>query len=109
MAEAKRDFLSCKRIVVKIGSSSLTHPTGELNLTQIETLVNQLAGLINEQGKEVLLVTSGAIGAGLGRLNLPARPKDIPGLQAAAAVGQGILMHVYEQFFAAHGVTVGQV
>ncbi|RJQ32947.1 MAG: glutamate 5-kinase [Peptococcaceae bacterium] len=109
MGEAKRDFLSSKRIVVKIGSSSLTYATGELNLAQIKTLVDQLAGLINEQGKELLLVTSGAIGAGLGRLNLPARPKDIPGLQAAAAVGQGILMHVYEQFFAAHGVTVGQV
>lgn len=95
MGEIKRDFLFCKRIVVKIGSSSLTHASGELNLVQVETLVGQLAELISKQYKEILLVTSGAIGAGLGRLGFSTRPKNIPELQAVAAVGQGILMHVY--------------
>lgn len=109
MRENRRDFLFFKRIVVKVGSSSITKPDGELNLVQIEALVNQLAELLNKQEKELLLVTSGAIGAGLGRLNFSSRPKNIPELQAAAAVGQGILMHVYENFFAAHGITIGQV
>lgn len=108
MKEKRRSFPGFKRMVVKVGSSSVAHATGKPNLYQIESLVRQLADLCN-QGKEVILVTSGAIGTGAGRLGLNRRPKTIPEKQAAAAVGQGVLMHIYEKFFAEYGVTVGQV
>jgi glutamate 5-kinase len=108
MGDKKRNFYSMNRVVVKVGSSSVSHTTGKPNLYQIETLVRQLADLHN-QGREVILVTSGAIGTGAGKLGLAGRPKTIPQKQAAAAVGQGILMHVYEKIFAEYGVTVGQV
>lgn len=104
----KRRLNHIKRVVVKVGSSSVAHATGKLNLFQIENLVRQLVDLHN-QGREVLLVTSGAIGTGAGKLGLTVRPKTIPGKQAAAAVGQGILMHIYEKFFSEYGVTSGQV
>ncbi|MFX4261618.1 glutamate 5-kinase [Pelotomaculum propionicicum] len=104
----ERNFNSVKRVVVKVGSSSIAYSTGKLNLYQIEGLVRQLSCLHN-QGKDVLLVTSGAIGTGAGKLGLAGRPKTIPGKQAAAAVGQGILMHIYEKFFSEYGVTAGQV
>lgn len=106
--ENRSQLASSRRIVVKIGSSSLAYATGKLNLGGIELLVRQMADLHNE-GREVLLVTSGAIGAGAGKLGLGRRPRSIPEKQAAAAVGQGLLMHVYEKFFAEYGVTVGQV
>jgi glutamate 5-kinase len=94
----ERNFNSIKRVVVKVGSSSIAYSTGKLNLYQIEGLVRQLSDLHN-QGKDVLLVTSGAIGAGTGKLGLAGRPKTIPGKQAAAAIGQGILMHIYGKSF----------
>ncbi|KKM11188.1 gamma-glutamyl kinase [Clostridiales bacterium PH28_bin88] len=99
---------SVRRLVVKVGSSSLTHRTGKLNLGQLERLVRELADLVN-QGKEVVLVTSGAIGAGMGRMGFTKRPKTMPEKQAAAAVGQGLLMHMYEKLFSEYGYTVGQV
>ncbi len=108
MAEKTRDLRSFNRIVVKVGSSSVAHATGKPNLLQIESLVRQLADFCN-QGKDVILVTSGAVGTGAGKLGLKGRPKTIPEKQAAAAVGQGILMHIYEKFFAEYGVTTGQV
>ncbi|MEW6446873.1 MAG: glutamate 5-kinase [Bacillota bacterium] len=104
----KRDFERLRRIVVKVGTSSLTHKNGKLNLAKIEKLVRELADLHNE-GREVLLVTSGAIGAGLGRLGLKTRPRTIPEKQACAAVGQGLLLQIYEKLFAENGITVGQV
>ncbi|MCL6448459.1 MAG: glutamate 5-kinase [Armatimonadetes bacterium] len=104
----QRQFSAVKRIVVKVGSSSLIYSTGRPNLAQIESLVRQLADLHN-QGKEVLLVTSGAIGMGLNRLGYTRRPKTIPEKQAAAAVGQGILIHLYERCFAEYNIPVGQV
>lgn len=91
-----------------MGTSSVAHATGKPNLFKIESLVRQLADLYN-MGKEVILVTSGAIGTGAGKLGLPGRPRTIPEKQAAAAVGQGVLMHIYEKLFAEYGVTVGQV
>lgn len=97
-----------KRIVVKVGSSTLTHKTGKLNLHRIEHLVRDLAELSNE-GREVILVSSGAQAAGMGRLGLAKKPADMPGKQALAAIGQGILLHIYEKFFAEYGKTVGQV
>jgi len=108
MEEQERNFHLFKRFVVKVGTSSVNHPNGRPNLFQIETLVRQLADLCN-QGKEVILVTSGAVGAGAGKLGLKSRPKNIPEKQAAAAVGQGMLMHIYEKIFAEYGLTVGQV
>ncbi len=104
----KRKFNQVRRLVVKVGSSSLTYATGKLNIGQIERLVGQLADLRN-RGLEVLLVTSGAIGAGMGRLGMSKKPRTIPEKQAAAAVGQGILLHMYEKIFAEYGVVVGQV
>jgi glutamate 5-kinase len=104
-----RDELKkAKRIVVKVGTSTLTHATGRLNLYRIEKLVRELADLAN-QGRELILVTSGAVGAGMDRMQLKEKPKSIPEKQALAAVGQGILMHIYEKFFAEYGQTVAQV
>ena len=81
-----------KRIVVKVGTSTLTYSNGKMNLPRIEALARQLTDLYN-QGKEVVLVSSGAIAAGMGRLKLAEKPKDVPGKQALAAVGQGVLLH----------------
>lgn len=103
-----RDFSRFKRIVVKVGTSSLTHKTGKLNLSQIAKLVQELADAHNE-GREVLLVTSGAVGAGMGRLGFKTRPRTIPEKQACAAVGQGLLLQRYEKLFSEHKITVGQV
>ncbi|MGE5673424.1 MAG: glutamate 5-kinase [Mycobacterium leprae] len=97
-----------RRIVVKVGTSSLTHPNGRLNLGHMESLVRQLADL-HAEGRDVILVTSGAVGAGLGRLGLAERPTDVTGKQALAAVGQGLLMQRYEGLFAEVGVAVGQI
>lgn len=104
----ERDFAGVHRIVVKVGSSTLSHATGKLNLHRMEQLVRELADLRN-QGKEVVLVSSGAQAAGIGRLGLARRPRTIPEKQATAAVGQGILMHMYEKLFAEYGVAVAQV
>ena len=99
---------NAQKIVVKVGTSTLTHKNGKLNLEQIEKLVRQLSDLRN-QGKDVVLVSSGAIGAGMGKLNLEERPKTIPEKQAVAAVGQGILLHIYEKIFAEYGQATAQL
>lgn len=95
-------------MVVKVGTSTLTHPTGRFNLARMEGLVRQLADLANE-GREVVLVTSGAIGAGMARLGMKERPRTIPEKQAVAAVGQGLLMQMYEKLFGEYDRVVGQV
>ncbi len=97
-----------KRIVVKVGTSTLTYDTGKLNYHRIDHLVMQLADLVN-QGKEVVLVTSGAVGAGLAPLGFKEKPATIREKQAAAAVGQGLLLNIYEKFFREYGKTVGQI
>ncbi|MBE6112604.1 MAG: glutamate 5-kinase [Peptococcaceae bacterium] len=99
---------NAQKIVVKVGTSTLTHKNGKLNLEQIEKLVRQLSDLRN-QGKDVVLVSSGAIGAGMGKLNLEERPKTIPEKQAVAAVGQGILLHIYEKIFSEYGQATAQL
>lgn len=99
---------TAKRIVVKVGTSTLSHSTGKLNFQRIERLVRELADLAN-QGKEIILVTSGAVSAGMDRLGLKEKPKTIPEKQAAAAVGQGILLHTYEKIFGEYGQIVAQV
>ncbi|KAF0197761.1 MAG: glutamate 5-kinase, partial [bacterium] len=86
------------RLVIKVGTSTLTHATGKLNLFQLEQLVRQIADL-KHQGREVILVTSGAVGAGMGRMGLAERPRTMPEKQAMAAIGQGLLMHMYEKIF----------
>ena len=109
MKESVRGELKkVKRVVVKVGTSTLTHATGRLNLDQIEKLVRQISDLANE-GREMILVTSGAVGAGIAEIGLSERPSTIPEKQACAAVGQGILMHIYRKFFSEYGYMVGEV
>jgi len=97
-----------RRIVVKVGTKILCGNKGQIDLQRMESLVDDLAALWDE-GRDVILVSSGAIGAGVGRLGLTRRPRTIPEKQAAAAVGQGILMQHYESFFSPRGITVAQV
>lgn len=106
--DTRKDLRKAKRIVVKVGTSTITHETGKMNLFRMEKLVRELAGLANE-GKEIILVTSGAIAVGQDRMGLKEKPKAIPARQALAAIGQGILMHVYEKLFAEYGQTAAQV
>lgn len=96
------------RIVVKVGTSTLAHPTGRMNIRHMESLVKVLSDLKNA-GNEIILVSSGAIGMGVGRLNLPGRPADIPTKQAAAAVGQCALMDTYDRLFSEYNHTVAQL
>jgi glutamate 5-kinase len=102
------DFTKKKRIVIKLGTSTLTHKTGKLNIRRMTKLVQVLADLHNA-GKEILLVSSGAVGMGVGKLNLPEKPKDTPSKQAAAAVGQCELMHIYDDMFSKYSITVAQI
>jgi glutamate 5-kinase len=99
---------SARRVVVKIGSSSLTTTTGGLDTARVDALADVLAGLC-AGGREVVLVSSGAIAAGLAPLAIPRRPRDLATQQAAASVGQGLLIGRYAASFARHGLTVGQV
>lgn len=109
MCKLEREMLkNAKRIVVKVGTSTITYSNGKRNFSQIDRLARELSDLQN-QGKEMILVTSGAVAVGVDRLGLPKKPDTIPGKQAAAAVGQGVLMHTYEKFFADYGQVVAQV
>lgn len=105
---SRKALATANRIVVKVGSSSLTSIKGGISEKSLTALVNALSDKRNS-GTEIILVSSGAIAAGLAPLGLPKRPKDLATQQAAASVGQGLLMARYTQAFAAHGVTVSQV
>lgn len=106
---SKRKLLKgCRRVVIKVGTSTLTHSNGQLNLRRIESLVREIADLHN-QDIEVLVVSSGAIGVGANRMGYKKVPKTIPEKQALAAIGQGALLHLYEKLFAEYGKTVAQV
>lgn len=96
------------RIVVKVGTSTLAHATGCLNIRRVEELCRVLSDLKNS-GHEVILVSSGAIGMGVGKLSLKERPSDIPTKQAAAAVGQCELMYTYDKLFSEYNHTVAQM
>lgn len=96
------------RIVVKVGTSTLAHQTGGANIRHMEELVKVLSDLKNA-GHEVILVSSGAIGMGVGKLGLTRRPADLPTKQAAAAVGQCELMYIYDKLFAEYNHTVAQI
>ena len=96
------------KVVVKVGTSTLTHTTGHLNIRRMETLVKVLSDLKNA-GHKLVLVSSGAIGMGVGKLSLGARPSDMPTKQAAAAVGQCELMYIYDKLFSEYNHTVAQL
>ena len=96
------------RIVIKIGTSTLAHPTGHLNIRRVEQLCKIMSDIKNA-GHELILVSSGAIGMGVGKLGLRERPKDIPSKQAAAAVGQCELMYTYDKLFSEYHHTVAQL
>jgi len=97
-----------KRIVIKVGTSTLTDDNHRLAPDKVEKLASEIVEL-RRRGKEVILVSSGAIGAGIGKLNLKQRPRDIKLLQATAAVGQSILMSTYDRYFSAYGQTIAQL
>lgn len=101
-------FAAAKRVVVKVGTSTLTYETGMINIRRVEKLVKTLSDIKNS-GKQIVLVTSGAIGVGVGKLGLLERPSDTPGRQAAAAVGQCELMQIYDHAFNGYNHTVAQV
>lgn len=96
------------RLVIKVGTSTLAHSSGKLNIRRTDALCRVLADLANA-GHEVILVSSGAIGMGVGKLLLKEKPKDISTKQAAAAVGQCELMYTYDRFMAQYGHTVAQL
>ncbi len=96
------------RIIIKVGTSTLAHATGLLNIRRVEALCNVMSDLKNA-GHELVLVSSGAIGMGVGKLSLGGKPSDIPTKQAAAAVGQCELMYTYDKLFTEHNHTVAQI
>lgn len=105
----RKDILaSAKKIVIKIGTRVLTTEEGKLDENKIESLVKDIS-LLKKSGKEIVIVTSGAIGAGMGKLGIVKKPKDIPQKQALAAIGQSELMKIYEKYFYEEGLCVGQM
>ncbi|MCD7929204.1 MAG: glutamate 5-kinase, partial [Clostridiales bacterium] len=96
------------RIVVKVGTSTIAHPTGRLNIRHVEELCKVLSDLKNA-GHQIILVSSGAIGMGVGKLSLTSRPKDMSTKQAAAAVGQCELMYIYDKLFTEYNHVVAQI
>ena len=108
-ADIRSTFKDKKRIVIKIGTSSLTHKeTGRLNLTKLEVLVREISDLRN-QGKEVVLVSSGAIGVGSAAVGFDGKPEQLAQKQACAAVGQARLMMIYQKLFSEYNQTAGQI
>lgn len=96
------------RIVIKVGTSTLTHQNGNINIRRIENLCKVISDLKNS-GLEVILVSSGAIAMGVGKLGLTSKPQDIPAKQACAAIGQCELMYVYDKLFQEYNHTVAQI
>ena len=96
------------RLVIKVGTSTLAHGSGKLNIRRVEWLCRVISDLKNA-GNEIILVSSGAIGMGVGKLNLAGRPSDMPTKQAAAAVGQCELMYTYDRLFSEYNHTVAQI
>lgn len=103
-----QDLRMAHRIVVKVGTSTLTYDTGKMNLQRIDQLARVLSDLRN-QGKEIILVSSGAQGVAMGKLGLSEKPKEIRRRQAIAAVGQCELMYLYDKFFSGYNNTVAQI
>lgn len=103
-----RNISEKKRIVIKLGTSTLAHKTGKLNIRRMTNLVRVISDLHNS-GKEIIMVSSGAVGLGAGKLGLTEKPKDTKTRQAVAAIGQCELMHVYDDMFSKYSVTVAQI
>jgi glutamate 5-kinase len=101
-------FQNCRRVVVKVGSSTLTHATGQLNLRRIEALAKTLSDLKNT-GKQIILVSSGAVSAGIAKAALGHRPSSLEEKQAMASIGQSELMKLYDRFFSDYGHKVAQI
>ncbi len=97
-----------KRIVIKVGTSTLCYKTGNLNIRRVRRLIEVMSDLKN-QGKDIIFVTSGAVGIGVGRAGLSQRPKDMPTKQACAAIGQCELMNIYDREFTRYNHTVAQI
>ncbi len=108
METARAALQNAQTIVVKVGSRTLTHRTGKIKIRMMEKIVRELADLAN-QGRRVILVSSGAGAAGMGRLGLAGKPETMPEKQAVAAVGQGLLIQMYEKLFAEYGLVAAQV
>ncbi len=104
----RRKDMTGKRMVVKVGTSTLTYATGHLNIRRVEKIVKTIADLQNA-GNQMILVSSGSIALGMSKIGLRERPKDTPGKQACAAVGQCELMDMYDKQFSEYGVTVAQL
>ncbi len=103
------DLMSkAKRVVIKVGTSTLTHKTGLLNIRRIENLVKVMADIKNS-GREIVLVTSGSVGVGVGKIGLSNKPEDTPTKQACAALGQCELMYVYDKHFSVYNHSVAQI
>ncbi|MBP3857034.1 MAG: glutamate 5-kinase [Ruminiclostridium sp.] len=97
-----------KRVVIKVGTSTLCYKTGNLNIRRVRKLIEVMSDLKNE-GRDIIFVTSGAVGIGVGRAGLPKRPEDIPTKQACAAIGQCELMNIYDREFSKFNHTVAQL
>ena len=108
MIEARKKLKDAKKIVIKIGTSSLVYPNGKTNLRRIQTLARVISDLMNE-GRKVVLVSSGAIGLGVDKLKLTEKPSTVAGRQAVAAVGQVSLMQAYGRAFEDYGYSSGQL
>ena len=102
------DINDKKRIVIKVGTSTLTHRTGRLNIRRVEKIVKILSDIQNS-GRQVILVSSGAVGLGMSKMNLSEKPKDTAMKQACAAVGQCELMYMYDKLFGDYNLTVAQI
>jgi glutamate 5-kinase len=103
-----RNISDKKRIVIKLGTSTLAHKTGKLNIRRMTNLVRVISDLHNS-GREIIMVSSGAVGLGAGKLGLPKKPQETKLKQAVAAIGQCELMHVYDDMFEKYSVTVAQI
>lgn len=104
----RKKIKEAKRIIIKIGTSSLSHENGKLDLEKMEHLARVLTDL-NNQGKEIILVSSGAVGAGMQRIGRNKRPEELPLKQATAAIGQAILMKMYQKFFDEYNQVIAQI
>jgi len=104
----RENIIKAKRIVIKIGTSSITYDNGNINLKKMEQLARIISDL-QSSGKEIVLVSSGAVGAGMGRIGLSERPKELNVKQAVAAVGQAILMQLYQKFFGEYNQKIAQI
>lgn len=108
VSQLRESITQAKRVVIKVGTSSITYKSGKINLRKMEELTRVLSDLQNS-GKEMVLVSSGAVGAGMGKIGISGKPKELPMKQAAAAVGQAVLMRLYEKFFNDYNHNIAQI